>query len=564
MRSVETSQEPSIPENSSRSANLFRRRGKINPWEIGFWVVFIIILLFMAFYNLEINPRPWHDEGDVLTVSRTLVEDGKYALKLSDGYETFGVIQSVGPTVILPVALVFKYFGAGLLQGRIVASIYLLLTILVFYLIGKELFGKRAAVFSIIVLLCSPGLTFLRTGRTVIGYVPALGLFLAGVFFWIRAIKSKNLYLAALSGLFVGLGCITKSQYLVIGFAAFGIITLLDLIYYRLGTLKINILTIIVASACVGAWNVWQWLYFGNTAYLENAATLKLLSQVTFAIRPNIVVQSIRMIIGSDAGHYYLFWGFIALFYCGFLGLKKNIQGLGSSFLFIFNCLWLGFFILLSLPWLSYAFAAIAFSAFFVGKLFDDLLTAFLHSSKNLPQEVRQAIKTKTEMPLKTGVVLGSLLALVTYALWVGFNFENVIELDVLDRTGEHDSQWPKSFALPNLTKDYLNQTVDKQTIIETAERELAILTDHKYHSPEESIILGIISYYYNGSTTRDYQLGLEYFQKTRPEYLVSGYYARAYEVYDMDFVSKYYELENVIGSGIYLYDIYHLKEPLP
>jgi len=564
MRSVETSQEPSGLEKNSRFANLFRRRGKINPWEIGFWVIFIIVLLFMAFYNLEINPRPWPDEGDVLSVSRTIVEDGKYALKLSDGYETFGVIQSVGPTVILPAALVFKYFGVGFLQGRVVAAIYLLFTILVFYLVGKEVFGKRAAVFSIFALMCSPGLMFLRTGRTMIGYVPALGLFLAGVFFWLRAVKTKNFYLAALSGLFIGLGCITKSQFLVIGIAAFALITLLDLFYYRLGTLKITILTGIVAVACVGAWNAWQWLYFGNTAFMENAATLKLLSQVTFAFRPNIVVQSIRMLIGSDAGYYYLFWGFIGLFYGGLLGLKKDIWGFGSAFLFLFNCLWLGFFILLSLPWLSYAFAAMAFSAFFVGKLFDDLVTAFLHSSKNLPQEVRQAIKTKTEMPLKTGVVLGSLLALVTYALWVGFNFQNVIEIDVLDRIGEYDSQWPKSFALPNLTADYLNQNADKQTIIETTERELAILTDHKYHSPEESIILGIIAFYYNGSTSRDYQLGLEYFQKFRPEYLVSGYYARAYEVYDMDFVSKYYELENVIGSGIYLYDIYHLKEPLP
>src|SRR6476620_1475724 len=81
------------------------------------------ILFFLIFYNLGTNPRPWHDEGTYLDLARTLAEDGVYAVRNSDGYQTFGAIQSVGPTVIVPIALSFKLFGTGIIQGRAVTAI---------------------------------------------------------------------------------------------------------------------------------------------------------------------------------------------------------------------------------------------------------------------------------------------------------------------------------------------------------------------------------------------------------------------------------------------------------
>jgi len=59
--------------------------------------------------------------------------------------------------MILPVALAFKIFGVGLIQGRVVASIYALLTLITFFCAGKALAGQRAAIISIFVLLNSPG-----------------------------------------------------------------------------------------------------------------------------------------------------------------------------------------------------------------------------------------------------------------------------------------------------------------------------------------------------------------------------------------------------------------------
>ena len=72
---------------------------------------FIIGLPILVFYNLGINPRPWHDEGANLGLARTLAEDGVYASRNSDGYQTFGAVQSIGPTVVVPVAISHKLFG---------------------------------------------------------------------------------------------------------------------------------------------------------------------------------------------------------------------------------------------------------------------------------------------------------------------------------------------------------------------------------------------------------------------------------------------------------------------
>ena len=124
-------------------------------WEKAILAVLIVTAPFLAFYNLGTNPRPWHDEGSYLSLAKTLVQDGVYAVRSAEGYQTFGAVQSVGPTVLLPIALSFKLWGVGLLQGRVVAAIFLLLTLAIFYASGHILFGRRTALFAVILLLAS-------------------------------------------------------------------------------------------------------------------------------------------------------------------------------------------------------------------------------------------------------------------------------------------------------------------------------------------------------------------------------------------------------------------------
>src|SRR5215217_3682672 len=175
------------------------------------WLIYTVLLmvsLTLALYNLEYSPRTWQDEGGTLSLARTLVEDGVYAIRNSDGYQTFGTVQSVGPTVVLPIALSFKLFGVGLLQGRLVMSLWLVLTFFAFYSLGRELFSMRSAVLAVLLILSFPfGLVML--GRQALGEVPGICLLLSGSLAWIRAIRANSYRHYALTGLLFGLAMIT-------------------------------------------------------------------------------------------------------------------------------------------------------------------------------------------------------------------------------------------------------------------------------------------------------------------------------------------------------------------
>lgn len=531
-------------------------------WEKVLTVLLIILVPFFLFHNLELNPRTWHDEGDALSVARTLAEDGYYGVKVSDGYQTFGIIQSIGPAVILPAAWAFKLFGINLVTGRLVAASFALLTLILFWGSGKLLIGQRAALIATIILISSPGVRYFYTGRQFMGIVPALGYFLAGFILWYHAIKSQKTWLAIASGLLIGCAILTKSQYLVLALGTFAFIAILDLLYYHLGAFKITAIIILVALACYGSWNLWQWFYYGPEIYAENGDKLFQLGKVAFGLRPIQIISGIRYILGVDTDHYFLFWGFLSLVYIGVNSLEKDIRRMGLMLLLIFTCLWLCFTIFWTIPWNWHFFAPLAISVLFISKMYDDLAVSVVRSRAKLVSEITHWIKDRATMSVEAMLGIGCLSALITITLWTAANFENVVSRDVLDRVGEMYYHWPRSFSLPFQTRDFLNQTVAPESIIETSERELAILTDFTYHSPEQSILIDIIPYVYHKTGVNDYQLGSEYFNSVKPAYLVIGYFARVHQVYAMDFISDNFEQIKVIGTGEFEYEIYRRITP--
>ncbi len=73
------------------------------------WMILIsLLLLFFVFYNLTAYPRPWFDEGSHLHVPKTFVRFGVYADYSSEGFRYYGPTIGVGPTVMLPLALVLS------------------------------------------------------------------------------------------------------------------------------------------------------------------------------------------------------------------------------------------------------------------------------------------------------------------------------------------------------------------------------------------------------------------------------------------------------------------------
>ena len=75
----------------------------------------VAMLVFLALYNLTDYPLTWFDEGSHLHVPKTIVRFGEYADYSSEGFRYYGPTVGVGPTVMLPIAGVFRLFGIGLL-----------------------------------------------------------------------------------------------------------------------------------------------------------------------------------------------------------------------------------------------------------------------------------------------------------------------------------------------------------------------------------------------------------------------------------------------------------------
>ena len=325
-------------------------KGKVT-WESAVLVLLIVVAPFLTFYNLEYNPRPWHDEGSYLALAKTLVTDNVYAVHSSDGYQTFGAVQSVGPTVLLPIALSFKLLGVGVLQGRIVAGIFALLTLAVFYSCGLVLFGRRTALISIILLLASPAVGFFLYGRPAFGEIPALGFLLGGLACLGRRRSFRSALVDPIAGLLIGAAMVTKSH-IPLSWGPPRSRCLSSWISFTFVRVSFGGLLVVglVALGCVAAWWLWQLAYFGEATFQENAAKMRRTRQQYDGVSSSHDDRSDQITGRPCHGILLLLLGVPGLIYVGFMCMHRNKDAVILSFLWLFACLWLGLLHLLDHP----------------------------------------------------------------------------------------------------------------------------------------------------------------------------------------------------------------------
>ena len=84
-----------------------------NGWIVRIVVSVIVlgIIAFLMLYRLSEYPILWYDEGSHLHLAKNLALNGIYADYSSEGLRHGGPVVGVGPTIVLPMALVFKIFG---------------------------------------------------------------------------------------------------------------------------------------------------------------------------------------------------------------------------------------------------------------------------------------------------------------------------------------------------------------------------------------------------------------------------------------------------------------------
>jgi hypothetical protein len=511
--------------------------------------------LTLALVNLPYAPRTWFDEGSHLHVPKALTQHGVYAdtSATAEGGTEFryhGPTMGVGPTVMLPIALMFRLFEPGVLPGRLVIAAYALLGLTACYALARRMHGPGVALLATTLLLASRTFSYegyVEYGRQVLGEVPGTAFLLLGILAWLRALRiderrttnderrtpkafpaepgtTNNERLAAgrgrplvvgrwlfviLSGLGFGLALVTKNQFVLIVPPALALLALLDWRYYRAGGWALRIVPPAVACACFGAWMVLQFTFAGAGSFWENIQTTRQ------AAGGAIFVFSVRSAL--RAGYYLLrpdlYGGLLlpALGYTLWRARRRDAQGLAEALFGLLIGLWLAWFVGASLGWPRYAFPAIALGAVVVARALAGLVTRLWH--------------TRRAAALAVGCY-----AVLAVAAPIALTTRLVLAPD--------DSA--QRFAA------YMDAHVPQSALVATWEQELAVLTDHRYLYPPQQLLDQAVRHQWLGGAPVSYA-----WYRAMPQYVVVGDFGSYTGVYHTPELNRDYTERAHVGHYV-------------
>jgi len=510
----------------------FHKRGQISS-DVVFIGSALIVILFFAFFKLTEYPVTWFDEGSHLHVPKTLVQYGVYADRSSEGFRHYGPTVGVGPTVMLPIALVFQVFGIGLLQARLVMVVYLLATIGACYGMVNVLGGKRLAWVVLALLLVSRSVLLIRYGRQVLGEVPGLFFIAAGFWLWFVIWERAKTWHLILVGLLLGLAMVTKYQYLLFLAPTLLIAWLANLVYYRQLPQRMFLIPGIIAAVCVAAWQLFSLVYLGPATISQNLALLReSAAGVAFVFDPKTMEENIRLIVSREV---YIGALIPALVYGLTLIVPRNKQGQQWSLIFILAMVNLTWFVFASIGWKRYYFLGIALTAIFVARLLYDLSAGFQFNVRQVWQRLRNnhIVNQQDAVSLSVWVWL---IAMILFP--VAFTIKDMVITPQLNA--------------PVIMAEYINAHIPKEALIETYEAELGFLTDHNFHYPSPALLAAtIVQNELDGPRVR-----YDFVQMNKPEYVLFGPKGDGAAIYPINYVERNYNLINIVGD----YRLYEIK----
>lgn len=194
--------------------------------------------------RLSEYPHIEPDETHHLIVARNVAVHGVYGSGMpATGFRAFDDYDSVGPTVLLPVAAAIRAFGDPLHSGRVAMAVfYLALSTLVFIWVSKSS-SPTAGAIAVLFLIAAPGSLYLA--RTLYGEAPALAYLIAALLVWERALDTRNpLFMCICAGALFGCALLTKYFLVVAAWPALGM-----WVYDRMTYRRIRVVHAIVPAA---------------------------------------------------------------------------------------------------------------------------------------------------------------------------------------------------------------------------------------------------------------------------------------------------------------------------
>jgi len=469
----------------------------------------VAVLLFFACWKLTDFPATWFDEGSHLHVPKTLVQQGIYADVSSEGYRYYGPTLGVGPTVLLPIAGVFRVAGIGLLQARLVMVGFLLAALGLFFGVAQTLVGRRAAVVATLLLAFTPAVALVETGRQVLGEVPALAFLAGGLWLWFARWERARWWELSAAGLLMGLSAVTKYQFLLVLAPALLLAWVLNLLFWKRPQ-RLFLLPGLATAAVFGLWQLLFLTYLGPSNFAGNLAALREVTAGAAAVfAPDLMVRSLRELVSVRS---YLFlllpvlaWATVRMLRPGpsfFADLHpdRRIQLAVVLLIIAANLIW---YVLASVSWVRYAFVGLSLSSILVAAAFAQMTDGF-------------------RLSLPSGVGgMGRLLhagALLVLALMIAAPAGRLAW-----RIATAPSDPARAMA------DFLNAEVASSALIETWEPHMGFLTDHRYHYPPQLLLNRAVRQVWLGETP---VASLYDFTEMKPDYVLVGEFGRWVDLY--------------------------------
>lgn len=466
----------------------------------------ISFLFLLSFYPSKI-PAPWFDEGWTLAVARNWVNTGQYARLLNDK-----PISAVGMAwnfpVTGPIALSFHLFGIGVWQGRLPSTLFTTTSILLVYLLGRQMYGERIAVAAILVLLL--GFPFsLMEGRQAIGEPAMIFYLLAGFYTFWMFLENRSILSIGGSVLFWGAALTSKQQPL-----PFWFLSIFTVVIYS-GVRRDRSIFGASIGAILGTLIVWRGM-LGIQAWLEAGlplygAPMQGLLSVTgwvpvweIRIRAlTITTQfALPLILGSG---YVLFQEIVDW------KMRLN-EGPLRYLRLAYWCLtisWLSWYATLAMSWERYLYPVTFFGSIFVAVFISRITDDFKFS-----QVVSRAGKILHRSQFKYEN-LQALLVILIFSYMGGVVIKNF------------------TFAVPNndakTIAEYLNHSTPPDALLETYDSELLFLVQRRFHFPPDQIQVELNKRAFLGQN-----IAIPYDPMlANPDYLVVGPFSRLWKLYD-------------------------------
>lgn len=327
--------------------------------------------IFFSFYKLVEAPSFWFDEGYFTQAAMNVARYGVWGIQTEQGSFTSLLTVSGGFPLIAPLALMFKIFGIGVFQARLLVAFFIAGFIVSSFVVIKRLYGFYYGAGAALLIGTFPVLY--GNGKTVLGEVPGLlfyVLFLGFLSQWITSNKKKD---ALYAGLMFGLVMTSKVSFLLVCIPA----TIILFFLYRKQIQQNAIGARIFIGAMLVSILIWIVTQFGSSD------TLNSFYQTTFH-HYNSVPAS-QLFITNSKRFFTEFSPFVLfVFMCVWgtsVGLrvyaKKNVP-IAETHAALFSLFVIGIF-LLSPGWYRYFFPAQIVALLFFPSALHDVIV-IIHS----------------------------------------------------------------------------------------------------------------------------------------------------------------------------------------